>query len=408
MTTIEDNRKSKDILTEVSYHRDMEFLLNDNPKDISIDVINKIIANLLIGKGNKYSDALIIHIVKAFTYNLIPKEFQKYNIKIINQSKIDLKSKLKNTVGLVGKNTIYFEKNSILSLKNSNFEIINTIFHEIHHLKQRTLINNNNISYDTYLLTMEQVIVQAMKDDYYQDNYWYLYEEVDARYIAAKETYCYIKNICPSLANDMFVSTIKNVQECHQAFMMLKRKVHNKIYLREELCDRIIRRNPNYLKIFPLLNFFYNDDGSKIPIGTILKRNINCPREDNIVQQLQLLDEEVVKKRGGTQTNLMHDLASLYEDDIIAYCLLDSSFMTKRENVINLLTKRLNEQKYGDNIIDLYDNACNRISILTNNLKTKLKKVKLIPTNIYCLFLNMENPYEEYVLKIKKKIKKIK
>lgn len=379
-----------------------EKLLNEHPKNISIDIIDAIMRDLINGRSKSYSDALIVHIVMALCYHVLNKYDDQVIVLVIPQKELAKKAKLKDAIGLTSNNHIYLSYESALKLRRGNIEVINTIMHEVRHVRNHHLVDSPTISYEAYQLIMEEIVTSKMTHRYYEDNYWYLYDEIDARKAAAINTYRYIKRICPKKAVTMVPSLNREIDECEEELKVLKRKVNGKSYSREELCDRIIKRDPNILNNYPLLVFYYDHKGNKKSAGHILQRQVdahNLDHDQELVEQLLKLDQEILRYRSGTRTNIEKDISSL--KGFVTREGVEEPLRASCQKVITNLDKRLIEDDFGDNIIDIFDSAQGCISRLHIRFYKGIRKLKNLSIRLYCNWIMFNQEPKKFILKKK-------
>lgn len=354
---------------------------------IPVYIIDSIMEDILAGNGEEYSDEEIEKIVKALCYKRVSKYFPDFNIEILPCEELNKISKLNEVNGIIKENTIYLQKEHLLKLKFKNIGILRTIFHEVTHAAQRNMLENNEINYKTYLLIMEQIIVMEMNDEYYSDNYGYLFEEVDARINAEFELFGYLKEHAAHILDVEFDEILENIESCEKDFNVLFRIVNKKEFDREELFDRIMKRKTQYLEIFPILNFYYSSDGSKITLGEIILRDNEVPSNSadiKLCKKLKKLDSLIMKNRRGSRYNLERDIESLKK------LRLTEEEQVEIQNLINYLTECLNNCMSGNNMIELYDSLLSKI----NKLRKKIQETKTITdeysTKIYLMFNNIK------------------
>lgn len=385
---------------------DINAILKISYKEIKKETIDFVISDILNSNLNKYNDDFIKHIIKALCYYLVSNYYDDYDIEILPQKQIDKKAKQKDILGISAYKKIYLEETSLLNIKSGCIDIINTIMHEVHHVRQNYLLEHNKLNYTSYQIISEQVISSYMGINYRMDNYWYMFDEVEARYKAEIATYRYLRKVCPNKANEILNNSKRVIKNCCDEFKCNMRKTKYSVYTREEMLDRIIRRNPKYLEIYPLLNFYYNDDGSKISLGSILSRDVITTHEDKLLIDLQLLDQKMINNRHGTKKNIQKDLISLYEPKLLELCSTNPRLEKTRQEQIKKCEKLLIQDSNYDEILNLYDELQNKINETSEILKSKFRQIKLIPLELYLLSQELENPLLSYFNKRKQLRKK--
>lgn len=323
-------------------------------KNIDLDITNYIISDILKSNGNRYTDEEIEKVIKSLFFKTIYKYYTCYDVEILNAEQMDKKSKFENTIGLLGDSKAFFQRETLLDIRNLNVDILRVISHEINHGYQEYLLEHNDISYKAFLLIMERIIVTEMGTKYHEDNYDYIFEEVDAKIEAEIELYKYLNLVAPHILIKELPNIRENLVGYKQELLLMKRKFNDKYYRCEELLDMIIKEKPQYLLIYPLLNFYYLEDGTKITLDNIMLRSnsvLNSSSDALIIGKVQKLDDYVIQNRSGTKENIEKDIASIInlESD-------DPLICRKRDSALTRLVKCLENDYYENNIISIYDN----------------------------------------------------
>lgn len=338
-------------------------------KNIELSISNYMILDILKGNCSCYSDDDIEKIIKAFMYKYIPFCYSDYNIIALQSNELDKISNFKNTLGLLDKNTIYLQRELLLDLRNGNIEILRVVFHEISHLIQENMIEQNDISYKSYLLIMDRIIVNEMGKNYQRNNYNFIFEEVDANIMAEIQLYNYLSSNIPFVLSNKVEEIKKNILTYFEELNNSKRIYNKKNYDNEELLDDIIKSNPKYLSYYPILNFYYFEDGSKIPLSTIVLRKYNkCAnaKEEEIMKKVKQMDEYIIKNRSGNKHNIEADLKSLLD------IKTDDIEINDKKNKAALRLMSLKSDNYVNTIIDMY--TCISNEIIDNLLPNKIRK----------------------------------
>lgn len=343
--------------------------LNLSYKNISEEIINYLMDDVLNGNSNNYSDNELITLIKAFCYRQVYEFSPEYDIEVLPSKELDNLSKFKNTMGLTTKDKIYLNKEELLKIRNKEVDILRTVFHETTHVQQKNLINNNEISYKAYLLIMEQIIINETDIKYKKDNYYYFYEEIDARTQAESKLFDYLNIHNNKLLDENIKEMLERIIECKEDGLVLLRKLKNKKYDREELFDRIMLKHPEYREGYPLLEFFYNKDGSKIVLGEIIKRDreVNDTEFSIMAHKLKILDNYVITNRRGSKKNLQKDLLSL-----LSIGLVNADEIYIVSEALNRIDKIINENDDSDSLNELY----NSLIVNINRIKIKIESCK--------------------------------
>ena len=320
--------------------------------------INYFVADILNSDSKKYSDLEIENIIKLFCLSRINKYYNNFNIYIMNTNTLNELFLLENVNGLVKENNIFLKRENVLELRNGKIDIIRTIFHELEHVKQNYMLEHNDISYRTYLTLMDEIVSYKIGNNYYKDNYEYIFTELDARMKAEFDLYDYLSEYCPKILDNEFDNIIDNVLQCEKDSLVNYRIVNGTKYDLEELFDTIIYNDISLLKQCPILYFYYNQDGSKITLGELIKRKDSIYDNDTdleLIYKVKKLDNFIIKNRSGSIENLQKDIGSILELD-------DES---NNEILLDL-----------NNKINNYD-TCNVSLLQTNTFKNRICKTKI-------------------------------
>lgn len=341
----------------------MKLYLKKDYRNIDSEIILSIIKIMLSGNISLFTNDELEIIIKALCYNQISKYYTDYTVEVIDSKEFKELSRLDDTVALLKYKTIYLERETLQSLREGNLDIFRFMFHEIRHVEQRYLAHNNTISYRNYLTIMDQIIIIELGDEFYKENYRYFFDEVDARFYSECALYDFINSISPSLLPSVFDECIENILLCEKEAENITRIVNGKEYEKEALFDKIIKRKPSYVASYPLLSFYYDEVGNKIPISNILLRDKKQPREQTdlpLANQLKRLDKFIIQNRKGTKQNIEKDIESLINISI------DDNLELQKEinSIMVVLYKRLTDSDFGNNINTAYDSILNKINVL--------------------------------------------
>jgi len=338
-------------------------------KSIDLSISNYMLIDILKGNISCYSDDDVEKIVCSFAYNNIFSYNGDYDVKVLPADEIDKLSKFKNTLGLLDKKNIYLQRETILDLKNKNIEILRVIFHEMTHIIQEKMIEENDISYRTYLLIMDRIIVNEIGKNYQINNYNFLFEEVDAKIMAEIQLYNFLSLNIPSLFYNIREELENNIFKVLEELKNTKRLYNKKYYYSEELLDNIINSNSKYLLYYPILNFYYYEDGTKVPISTIITRTFKSSddiQEEIIMKKVKQMDEYIIENRSGNEYNINLDIESLNS------LPKDDDDINKKKSIVFERIISLKNNNYANNIIDMYESMLN--DIIENLLPNKIRK----------------------------------
>lgn len=396
------NRKEREIIIKLKKYLKLPY------KNIDNEILNAIMSNILSDKSIEFTDEEIFQIIKGICYNFLSKYYLNFNIEIVTAEEMKQINKYNNSdvIGLIKENTIYFERETVLAIRNKDIEILRTIMHETHHAKQRYSLECNIINYRNYLVSSEQIIIMEMDKTYYQDNYQLFFDEIEARWEAEFALYDYLQTVAPNILNLVFNDMICIIDECEKEVENIMRKVKGRQYKREELLDKIIKRIPQYISVYPILSFYYNDDGTKIPVGDILLRQgslYNESQSDTLIRKVHMLDIKVLKNRNGTLGNLNKDLASLFKDDVISLCSLNSELDELRNYLINDLIAKIENTIPQNYTYDIYEEFINKLHSFREKIFSDKIFKKDLSLKIYTLFQNLQSGFHD---KTEEKVRK--
>ena len=311
--------------------------INEKNKYSNIDFI---IADILNGNSKKYNNSEIEKYIKLFCLDKIKDYYSDYDVIIMNKKSMNELFPIKNTNGLTKEKNIFLKREKVLGIKNKNIDIIRTIMHEVEHVKQNYLLENNDISYISYLTLRDEILSYKIGNNYYNDNYEYIFFEADAKLNAELELYYFLLNYCPNLLYKELDNIIENILQCEKNLLINYRIINGIKYDTEELFDIVIENNSYLIKECPLLNFYYNQDGSKILLGELIERRTSFTSNKNdfiLVDKLKKLDNFIIKNRRGSNENLKKDIESVLK-------LNDES----NNNIVLMLYDRINNRDIND------------------------------------------------------------
>lgn len=325
---------------------------------------NFLVADILHGNGNNYSNYEIEEIIKAFCKSRINEYYSNYKIIIMDSDSLSELTKLENVNGLIKENYIYLKRENVLSLKEGKIDIIRTIMHEIQHIKQNYMLENNEINYRIFLTLMEEIVSYKIGGNFYRDNYDYIFTEIDARARAEFELFEFLSEYCPDILSNEIEEMIDNIVKCEEDSLINYRTVNGHQYDLEELFDIIIKSNPSIVRECPILNFYYELDGTKVPLGAIIQRKslkITDPNDLEIFSKIKKLDIFIINNRHGSKQNLKKDIDSIIN-------LNDEN----NNEIIFKLNERMNNNN-SHNINEIHD----LLKIKVNTLKNHVNKTKI-------------------------------
>ena len=193
-----------------------------------------------------------------------------------------------HTTGLRKSNKVVEKTTMIEQLFEGELYILKNAYHENTHIRQISRLNQLRIeSYNEYMMIKETCIRLVNDDsDYYEPNYFYMLNEIEAREVAAQKTADYIKNtLLPNSVNKGTESLIDNSSDVNRYQEMAdelekesketkrlyekgineksfegKTQTINDIFEEQHFQESQIR---HFLSVFPALVYEYNLDGTR-------------------------------------------------------------------------------------------------------------------------------------------------
>jgi hypothetical protein len=239
------------------------------------------------------------------------------------------------------------------------------------------MLENNEISFKNYLILMEEIASYKLGGSFYRDNYDYIFTEIDARSRAEFDLFDFLLEYCPCILSNEIEEMLENVLKCEEDSLVNYRLVNGHQYDLEELFDMIIKSEPSIVKECPILNFYYESDGTKIALGNIIQRKNFEPSNQNdieIFSKIKNLDNFIINNRHGSKQSLKKDIDSIIE-------LNDKD----NEEIILSLTDKLNgNNSYNTN--EIHDLLNKKANTLRNHVnKTKIAAETYV-RKVYMLF----------------------
>lgn len=173
----------------------------------------------------------------------------------------------KNSFGTYENNLILVEESHYKSIdskgKINYSDFLNTIFHELRHLYQVERITKvKALSYEEIIMMMDYLMYNALPKRFYENNYYFLYTELDARIHGRMYADCYLTIL--GVESNLSKENDKDIRQ-HK---MRYRKLDGKFYIVDELFQSKIEEVyetalDNGIDIFkrhPVLNLMYGRD----------------------------------------------------------------------------------------------------------------------------------------------------
>ncbi len=182
--------------------------------------------------------------------------------------------------GLAGFRYIQYDEQQIRNLGESNIHAINTMFHECRHALQSKHINSGKtLSANEYKMLKEIFIEQADKE-YYKRNYFFMYNEIDARIAGAKGAYKYLKDlglqdrkIIDADGTDFFEYYLEHQKISREDYDLAENKrINEEKYEDVNITfNKILKKDLNILKSAPIFSLEFDENGKRKSGFTILR-----------------------------------------------------------------------------------------------------------------------------------------
>ena len=290
----------------------------------------------------------------------------------------------KNSFGTYENNLILVEESHYKSIdskgKINYSDFLNTIFHELRHLYQVEKITKvKALSYEEIIMMMDYLMYNALPKRFYENNYYFLYTELDARIHGRMYADCYLTIL--GVESNLSKENDKDIRQ-HK---MRYRKLDGKFYIVDELFQSKIEEVyetalDNGIDIFkrhPVLNLMYGRDFKRRTTLELFKmRDEFIERskhhEGENKDRLEILIHninEILYKQVLSVEDTIKDYEELVKDDTI-----DSEEKRKYlENMLKVIEIRGKKEDIN-NIKKLVDTIKKLISKSKKKEKALLKK----------------------------------
>ena len=290
----------------------------------------------------------------------------------------------KNSFGTYENNLILVEESHYKSIDSKGkidySDFLNTIFHELRHLYQvESITKVKALSYEEIIMMMDYLMYNALPKRFYEDNYYFLYTELDARIHGRMYADCYL--ITLGVESNLSKENDKDIRQ-HK---MRYRKLDGKFYIVDELFQSKIEEVyetalDNGIDIFkrhPVLNLMYARDFKRRTTLELFKmrdefierskhhKGENKDRLEILIHNIN----EILYKQVLSVEDTIKDYEELVKDDTI-----DSEEKRKYlESMLKVIEIRGKKEDIN-NIKKLVDTIKKLISKSKKKEKTLLKK----------------------------------
>lgn len=249
-------------------------------------------------------------------YELEDSKLENYSVMVLDQPFLGKDSNGQYTIG---KKIIKLSRTSLQLL--GMFKMLETSLHEITHAEQYAKIENGQLNRDTYKILKEEIL-RNKSESFYDTNYNYMYNEIDARKSGYVRRLRVLKRI--GLTDSEIVEaqyrnlepTIKKYRREYEEGKMKKvgeeKKDVNAIFLEH------LQSNPELLNQYPALNVEFEKNGDNIQRKSLAKilgtyeQMLCSAKNQEEVQRISSFCSEILLNGGNVPAEKMQEeLANL-------------------------------------------------------------------------------------------------
>lgn len=305
----------------------------NNNEDFSIDDVKEFynkLMRLTVKEGImpiKYCEFIISKLIeRSQNFSIGLDENQKiiileYFARIKSNQLIGADNYITFSDNFIKKNEIgnHKDKYEIIGFTNEKNEILNiimaiiTILHELRHEQIQRMKNSKNYDYIVYMGKKEDIIKKSDRN-YYDRNYFIIYEELDAEYFALNNTFNFLNSLNfdeefkKSEDYNSIISFLNNkIKEIENGFKKanLKEFKDGKIMDVNSYFDQYVTEHPEIIKEESILRVEYNDDGTRKTITQVFKDFIDIMRfKENRLGNYDLYKKILISRIDMNKENL--------------------------------------------------------------------------------------------------------
>ncbi len=269
--------------------------------------------------------------------------------------------------------TIGFLEDNLINLNATNTHIINTAYHEIKHgiqAKHYKTTDFSKLNGSLYNMIKEEIIRDEDKL-FYDRNYTRMYCEIDARLAGTRGQAEYLKFLgiseeqiienVGSTAKTLkeIVETNKKEEQENTDYASNKVDKEGRIVSISQKASELIKKNPEWLKNYPVLSLEFDESGERKKTPEILSNAISCNNSSIQDIYLKIFENGIsVSLEDSAETleyiSKLLETRNGYENDIVNY--------------INLIIKNETFESLRD--ADINDIECKRVLSLLNKIST--------------------------------------
>lgn len=304
---------------------------------------------------------------------------------------------------------IYLESNNQQARIFGCMKLIDTIFHEFRHFEQNCNKQNPIIDINAINSAKQDILLHTKYDDVYDENYWNMDDEIDARLTShdmtieilekvQKQDKAYLKKIFEDRRSTEIDETRENAILFHEG---KEGKDQDKQSFFNQRVDEFIENHPDVLDIYKSLQVEYNKDGKKksnLQLINDLKKHLKGINGD------KKLSEEQKKTEKAQIRNVYFDiladrLQDMTREEAIEFeksCGIEGKGGTKafydlmKKHYIEVYDKKVNDLEKLQDIIDkkgldsgIKDNIDSQRQILDAKYKRMVQTVLNLSASVY-------------------------
>lgn len=170
-----------------------------------------------------------------------------------------------------------------------------TIFHELRHYGQFLSIDYGICNPSNLMYTKDSILKKILaNEDYYNNNYYYISYEADARAIAYSNMLCYLDELSLKVSNEARDAIFSEIDDEIKMKKNNLREVQGTEMSLNDLFEVAIENHPEYYKKYNILSFEYKEENGKI-IPKTIDELIEAYNYINYEGEKRILDNRITK-----------------------------------------------------------------------------------------------------------------
>ncbi len=245
------NLKNKD-----RHSSDIEYLM-------SIFVRKLIINSLSDDKELMISYEAFVLLVKEFTETEISLFYNRGKCRIVYELEYHDNDEL--VFGTAHFNVVNISDYEVKSLYyNGSNSLLETIFHEINHVRQQAVTYKQKAVSEFDLLQIKDRVLGAYLNGYTKENYHQLSYELEAYFCGLRDQRLALINIGISFNKETNALIDNKLREYYQAFLNKKRTLNGQSIDIDKVFEKILLTHPNLLREYPCLKNLYKIENNLV------------------------------------------------------------------------------------------------------------------------------------------------